>query len=290
MSSALEGSWDFKKRKFLTVAEADEMDKLDNLENLNANKKVYISKEHQQVMAAEGDDDLSVESRLTKGDQIPTVADDEDNSDLSTLSGETRESKAKAYAAEATKAVAAQYIGTIEEFKAKQKADDNKFAAIERQLEAAMKALATATCKSAGERSMESGLSLDTSKDEVECLGSKQSEKNDSPEDISRISDDCSGSSENNSSPSSTSTPSKQSGGECSSSQSLECPPSPYRKSQDSKDTFAFDSSSDHKAVTPPKRTKVITPGKERRKNPVRSSPKKKLKPPATKNGSGNSL
>ena len=128
-------------------------------------------------MAAEEDDDVSLESRLTKGDQTPPAAVNKDDTDLSTLTGETRESKAKAYAAEATKAVAAQYIGTIEELKSKQKADDNKFAAIERQLEAAMKALASATCKSAGETSMDSGLSLDTSQGEVECLGSKQAEK-----------------------------------------------------------------------------------------------------------------
>ena len=289
MSSALEGSWDYKKKKFMTVVEADEMDKLDNLESLNANKKVYISKEHQQVMAAEGDDDFSLESRLTKGDQTPAAAVDKEDTDVSTLTGETRESKAKAYAAEATKAVAAQYIGTIEELKTKQKADDNKFAAIERQLEAAMKALASATCKSTGGTSVDSGLSLDTSQGEVECLGSKKVEKEDSSENL-QMNDESSVSSEDTSSPSTKTSPSRQSGGESSSGRSIQCPPSPYRKSQDSKDTFLFDSLSDHKAVSPSKKTKVITPGKSRRKYPSRASPKSRAKSPATENGSGISL
>ena len=177
MSSALEDSWDYKKRQFMTSVEADEMDKLDNLETLNVNKYIYISKEHQQVMETEGDDDLLLESRLIKGDQTPAAAVDKDDTDVSTLTGDTRGSKAKTYAAESTKAVVAQYIGTIEELNSKQKADDNKFAAIEQQLEAAMNALALATYKSVGETSIDSGLGLDTSQGEVEFLGMKQAEK-----------------------------------------------------------------------------------------------------------------
>ena len=87
----------------MTISEADEKDKLDHFDNLNADKKVFISKEHQRAMAAEGDDEISEETRLTKGDRVPKPANDTDDSDLSTLTGETRESKAKAYAAEATK-------------------------------------------------------------------------------------------------------------------------------------------------------------------------------------------
>ena len=128
-------------------------------------------------MAAEGDDDFSLESRLTKGDQTPAAAVNKKDTDVSALTGETRELKRKAYAAEATKVVAVQYIGTIEELKIKQKADDNKFAAIERQLAAVMKALASSTCKSKGGASIDSGLSLDTSQGEVGCLGAKQAEK-----------------------------------------------------------------------------------------------------------------
>lgn len=83
-------------------------------------------------MVVEWDDNISVESRLTKGDSTPAVADDATNSDVSTITRETRESKAKAYAAKVMKAVAAQYIGTIEELMTKQKADDNKFTAIKK--------------------------------------------------------------------------------------------------------------------------------------------------------------
>ena len=64
-------------------------------------------------MATEEDDDISIKKRLTKGDKVPTAAAGSDTEELFALTGETRESKAKAYAAEATKVVAAQYIGII---------------------------------------------------------------------------------------------------------------------------------------------------------------------------------
>ena len=64
------------------------------------------------AMALDGDTIASQESRLTKGDVAPPQAD---LSVVSALTGETRESKANAYAAEESKKVAAQYIGTIED-------------------------------------------------------------------------------------------------------------------------------------------------------------------------------
>ena len=178
VTSALEGKWDFKKRTFLTIDEADEMDKLDNLDNLNAEKKIYISKEHQKVMGIEGDDDISIETRLTKGDKLPTAVDETD--DLSALTGETRESKAKAYAAEATKEVAAQYIGTITDLKEELKLNDDKFAAMERKLEVAMKALATGTQSQKDKGDLSSGLS----ESDVEFLGTKN-DKNQSKSTVS---------------------------------------------------------------------------------------------------------
>ena len=47
------------------------------------------------------------------------MVDDANEYDMYVLTGKTRESKAKSYAAEATKDVAAQYIETIEEMKTK---------------------------------------------------------------------------------------------------------------------------------------------------------------------------
>ena len=58
----------------------------------------------------------------------------------------------------------------------KQKTADNKFAAMEKMLEETMKALSTANGKNAGVNSMESGLSLESSKREVEFLGNTQNE------------------------------------------------------------------------------------------------------------------
>ena len=86
-------------------------------------------------MTAEGDDDITVESRLTKLEQIPAVARDAVDSDISALTGETRESKAKTYAAEETKAVAAHHIRTIEKMKTNPKSADDKFAAMGKNLE-----------------------------------------------------------------------------------------------------------------------------------------------------------
>ena len=53
---------------------------------------------HQQALATEDDDIKSVETQLTKDDVAPRSLL-KPNDDLSTPTGETRESKARAYAA-----------------------------------------------------------------------------------------------------------------------------------------------------------------------------------------------
>ena len=70
-------------------------------------------------MATESEDLQSIESRLTKGDVAPTKA--KDNEDFSALTGYTRESKAKAYAAAKTKKVSLQYVDTINDLNGKHK-------------------------------------------------------------------------------------------------------------------------------------------------------------------------
>ena len=63
-------------------------------------------------MAAEDDKTIfSVETQLTKGDAAPPAAKPDE--DISVLTGETRESKAKAYAAAESKKVAAAYSDTV---------------------------------------------------------------------------------------------------------------------------------------------------------------------------------
>ena len=59
------------------------------------------------MIAAEGGDETSKETRLTKGDITPKTVEQVVNLDLSTLTGETRESKVQSYAIETTKQVAA---------------------------------------------------------------------------------------------------------------------------------------------------------------------------------------
>ena len=67
------------------------------------------------MMATEEDDDIYIETRLTKEDKLPTAVAGADTEELSSLTGETRESKAKAYAAEETEVVAVQYIRTTKD-------------------------------------------------------------------------------------------------------------------------------------------------------------------------------
>ena len=91
-----------------------EIDRLDEMEmEANAEPQAYISKDHQRAMALDNDE-VSVETRLTKGDAAPPPAvDGENNEELSEMTGSTRESKAKQYAETAVKEVVAEYSGTI---------------------------------------------------------------------------------------------------------------------------------------------------------------------------------
>ena len=96
-------------------------------------------------MALEGDLEVSVDRRLTKGDMYPPAAPSPDNTDNLALTGETREPKAKAYAAEEGKKLAAPYVGTVSTLNSKLASNDNKLAAMEKKLELAMAALKKAT-------------------------------------------------------------------------------------------------------------------------------------------------
>ena len=106
-----DGVWNFKKRSFLTMEEKDEKDKFSQLvDTVTAEREIFISDTHRQAMAMEGDDINSVNTRLTKN-QAPGKLTENDS--MSEITGETRESKAKAYAAHETKKVPLQYIDTI---------------------------------------------------------------------------------------------------------------------------------------------------------------------------------
>lgn len=112
LSLAMEGDWNYDSRKFLSATEKQEYDKLDLMEaEACAETEAHIGKDEQMAMARE-DDDISLETRLTKGDAVPPSS--LPNSDeISDMTGSTRESKAKAYADKAVKEVAAQYSTTI---------------------------------------------------------------------------------------------------------------------------------------------------------------------------------
>ena len=94
---------------------------------MTATKVVFISKDHQQAMGMD-DDECSVESRLTKVDATPEVAQEE----VSILTGSTRESKAKAYAAEAVNEISRQYNGTIDNLNDKLSNNDAELADMKR--------------------------------------------------------------------------------------------------------------------------------------------------------------
>ena len=130
LTSALEGSWDFATRKFLSADEKIECEHLDMMEaEANAEAEEFISKDQQAAMALDNDD-VSTETRLTKGDAVPPSVND----DVSEMTGSTRESKAQAYAEKATRAVAAQYSDTITNMRSDLGDKDDKIAQLELML------------------------------------------------------------------------------------------------------------------------------------------------------------
>ena len=63
IAECMEGDWDFKLRTFCTRDEKNEQSKFSHLlDSITAVKDSYISEEHRQAMAAEGDDVASVTS------------------------------------------------------------------------------------------------------------------------------------------------------------------------------------------------------------------------------------
>ena len=137
IAECMEGDWNHKNRTFLTREEKNEQQKFSHvLDTVTAVKESYISEEHRLAMAAEGDDVGSLDTRLTKGDVAPQKA--KENDACSTLTGDTRESKAKAYAAEETKKVSLQYVKQIDIMKTE---NDNKVAYLQAQLDVVLKRL-----------------------------------------------------------------------------------------------------------------------------------------------------
>ena len=100
------GDWGFKKRILLTLEEKEEKKKFSEVEwTVTATKDVFIFESHQKALSIEGNDVQYVNIRLAKDDDAPPIVPSKFD-DLSTLTGETRESKAKGYAAAESKKVA----------------------------------------------------------------------------------------------------------------------------------------------------------------------------------------
>ena len=97
----------------MTEEEKIEFERLDEMEE-QMHAEIYIPKEHQQALTIDKDKN-SEEKRLIKVDADPPTTTDTTSpkDDLSTLTGLTRESKAKAYADSEVKKVASQYSETI---------------------------------------------------------------------------------------------------------------------------------------------------------------------------------
>ena len=236
-------------------------------------------------MAQDGGTVMSEESRLTKSDVAPPCAD---LSVVSALTGEIRESKAKAYAAEESKKVAAQYIGTIENLNTKFKYSDKKVENLQPQLELALKALAEATSKfnldpQANEESALSS-NLSRSSDSVKCVGSKSPTSNIDSSMIDGISnvesnddnyddDDDDGSDRLSKANNTAGQGSKELSSTSPNYNNTLCPASPFRKNKDCKETFVRDEES--VKTRSPKTIKTITPDKYGRRSSNR------LKPPS---------
>ena len=97
------------------MKEKDEKEKVSHLiDTIIAEKDILISESHKMALTVEGDDVDTVETRLTKNEALPkakraSIPDDQ----MSVLTGEIRESKAKDYTAEKAKKVSLQYVNTI---------------------------------------------------------------------------------------------------------------------------------------------------------------------------------
>lgn len=118
----------------MTPNEKEENDKLDKMENnFCVEREIFISKDQQVVYAMDGNEHVSVESKLTKEDVIsPPAAKSNDN--ISALTGKTRESKAKSYAVEDSKKVASQYVDTISTLTSRLEGSSNTVANLEARL------------------------------------------------------------------------------------------------------------------------------------------------------------
>ena len=86
-------------------------------------------------MALEGYEEISVRTRLTKGNVAPASMATTDDMKTSALIEETKESKAKDYVAEESNEVTAQYVGTITMLNSKLSSNNSKLEAIEKRLE-----------------------------------------------------------------------------------------------------------------------------------------------------------
>ena len=148
---------------------------------MTAEKDIIISKDNQSAMNIDGTDNFSLETHLSKGDGASPVAlKNIDTSDVSALTGETRESKAKACAAVESRKVVVQYVGTIYNLKYKLYDNERKVLEIQMKLDQALKALESATNKISLRKSssvnsdiskLASDLSLDSTVAESEYLG-----------------------------------------------------------------------------------------------------------------------
>ena len=116
----MEGGWDFFKTSLLTLIEQDKKYTLDQLINtITVKKEVFISEVHRLVITVDNDNMASLDIRLIKEVVIhPSVTSYVDNEDISYLTGEKIESKAKSYAVEESKKVSYQYINTKYNLKA----------------------------------------------------------------------------------------------------------------------------------------------------------------------------
>ena len=259
-----DGVWDFKKRSFLTMEEKDERDKFTHLvDTVTAEREIFISDTHKQAMAMEGDDLNSVDTRLTKN-QAPGKING--NEEMSEITGETRESKAKAYAAKETKKVSLQYIDTIEQMNGNHQNEmvdmQDKLAALMKELEKAKEGnksdkVIHRNSKDEHEMEVDSGLS-ESSHDNTD------EEEQGDDEDLSGIS---SSSASNNEDEEDSVAIVGVKRGKNNSTSENGTTDSPFRKKRDSKNTFDFNKgneSSDRTSkvakVTPKKKSPRISP------------------------------
>ena len=178
--AASNGQWTYATRSFLSQQDLKEKVQFENLEMLTTatQQTSYISADHQRMMMGEA---LEEASNITDLRNNQETQGDE-TSELTTNTGSTRTSKAKAIAEKQVKEISRQYVQQQQEDKKRIKDQQDQLKAQKQQMDAMQKMMTAIMKKTQGQEG--------TEKDkEIEIHSSTDPDSGDSDDDASNSSD-----------------------------------------------------------------------------------------------------